>query len=41
METLDIMSNPEEAAEILAALHDKDMKGAVTLEELQKNLGLS
>lgn len=40
METLDIMSNPEEAAEILKRMRDKDRKETVTLEEFKKNLGL-
>lgn len=38
-ETMDIMSDPEEAAEILKRLRDKDEE-TVTLEQLKKNLGL-
>ncbi|MBI3332078.1 type II toxin-antitoxin system Phd/YefM family antitoxin [Candidatus Peregrinibacteria bacterium] len=41
METLDIMSDPEEAAEILDALRHKDTEETVTLDELKKDLGLA
>ena len=41
METMDIMSDPEEAAEILDALRHKDTEETVTLEELKNDLGLS
>lgn len=40
-ETMDIKSDPEEAAEILDALRHKDTEETVTLEELKKDLGLS
>ena len=41
METLDIMADPEEAAEILDALHHKDTEKTVTLDELKNDLGLA
>jgi len=40
METMDIMSDPEEAAEILKRLRNKDKEETVTFEELKKDLGL-
>lgn len=40
METMDIMSDPEEAADILKRLRNKDKEETVTLEEFKKNLGL-
>ena len=40
METMDIMSDPEEAAEILDALRNKGKEETVTFEEFKKNLGL-
>lgn len=38
METLDIMSNPEEAKEILERLHNIDHEETVTFEEFKKSL---
>lgn len=40
-ETMDIMSDPEEAAEILERLRNKDKEETVTFEEFKKDLGLS
>ena len=40
-ETMDIMSHPEEAAEILKRLRNKDKEETVTFEALKKNLGLA
>lgn len=40
METLDIMSNPEEAADIIKALRNEDNEETMTLEEFQKSLAL-
>ena len=37
-ETMDIMSHPEEAAEILERMRNKDKEETVTLEELKKEL---
>jgi len=39
METLDIMSNPKEAAAIRAAMEDKDAE-TIALEELEASIGL-
>lgn len=41
VETMDIMSDPEEAAEILDALRHKDTEEKISLEELKKEFGLS
>ena len=41
METMDILADPEEAAETLDALRHKDTEETVTLEELKHDLGLS
>ena len=40
METMDILSHPEEAADILERLHNKDKERTVTLEEFKKDLGI-
>ena len=40
METIDIMSDPEEVAAIKIAMEEKDRGEVVTFEEFQKNLGL-
>ena len=40
METLDIMSDPKEATEILKRLHNKGKEETVTFEEFKKDLGL-
>ena len=39
-ETMDIMSDPEEATAILDALRNKGKEETVTFEEFKKNLGL-
>ena len=41
METLDLMSDPEEAAIVLDRMRNGDKEKAVTFEEFQKNLGLA
>lgn len=38
-ETMDIMSDPEEAAEILNRVRNKDKEETVTFEEFKKDLG--
>ncbi len=38
VETMDIMADPEEAAEILERLRNKDKEETVTLDELKKEL---
>ena len=40
METLDIMAHPEEAADIIKALRNKDNEETVTLEEFKRSLGV-
>lgn len=40
METIDIMSDPEEADAIREAMREKDKGEVVTLEEFRKNLGV-
>ncbi len=40
METLDIMSDPEESAAIREAMQEKERGDVVTLEELEKTLGI-
>ena len=40
VETMDILSDPEEAAEILERLRNKDKEETVTLDELKKELDL-
>ncbi len=41
METMDIMSDPKEAADILERLRHKDKEETVTFEEFKKDLGLA
>lgn len=40
METLDIMSNPKEAAAIAAGMREKERGEVVTLDEFRETLGL-
>ncbi|MEK7218734.1 MAG: hypothetical protein AAB728_04685, partial [Patescibacteria group bacterium] len=40
METLDIMSDPEEVAAIKEAMKEKERGDVVTLEEFEKTLGV-
>ncbi|TSC59306.1 MAG: prevent-host-death family protein [Candidatus Peregrinibacteria bacterium Greene0416_62] len=41
METLDLMSDPEEAAIVLDRMRNWEKEETVTLEEFKKNLGLA